>query len=347
MTNNQPLQEVLLLIPCCGSKKGTSPRPQITSASLHDELSLTSIALLDEGRQLTFSRAPNVIDLSSPLLPAVAWYTDKPYCVPGFRQSLDTALRLGVRCLIVSAGYGLLRPDDPIHKYDLKMRQTLGIWRQRLPRILADYVRRNGIRRMFGVLSAKYYEAVAQAENLLADVDVKWFIPSFARGVESGAALTVVPEKVAHGVIDLIDSGFNPGPSWCGEPTPLYGSSRELSAGIMASIHRDIAALKTTKSSGPRATMAGAASPNAEDFRARLDLLLDEADSVGQTYSILTASDLHRQVGGYPGLNHRMANCCQVMLGRMQPGDQILEAPPSGKGASLTIRYRLPRKQAL
>jgi 5-methylcytosine-specific restriction protein A len=48
-------------------------------------------------------------------------------------------------------------------------------------------------------------------------------------------------------------------------------------------------------------------------------------------------------VGGYPGENHRMPVCCEVMRSTMAPGDQVVETPPSGKGAALTIRYRLPR----
>jgi hypothetical protein len=38
-----------------------------------------------------------------------------------------------------------------------------------------------------------------------------------------------------------------------------------------------------------------------------------------------------------------MANCCNVMTEAMQPGDKILSSPLKGKGATLTIRYVLPR----
>ncbi len=345
MTTNQQLSEVLLLIPCCGSKKGTSPAPPMTSAALSEELSPDSLALLDEGRQLAFSSEPNAIDLSSPLLPAVTWYTGRPYNVDGFRPSLDSVLTLGLRCLIVSAGYGLLRPDDPIHKYDLTMQRTLGIWRRRLPRILADYVSRNGARRVFGVLSAKYHEAVAPLERLLPDVAVKWLVPSFGE-TESGAALQVIPEKVAQGVISLIESSFDPGRTWRGELDQPSGSAR--APGSEVSPRRQLASATSYAEKPPTtaATRKAGASPNAADFRARLHLLFEKAGIARQTNLILRASDLHRQVGGYPGPSHRMASCCQVMLGEMQVGDEILGAPPSGRGPSLTIRYRLPRKQA-
>ena len=35
--------------------------------------------------------------------------------------------------------------------------------------------------------------------------------------------------------------------------------------------------------------------------------------------------------------------CCSVMYTEMQEGDEVMEEPLSGQGASLTIRYRLPR----
>jgi hypothetical protein len=31
------------------------------------------------------------------------------------------------------------------------------------------------------------------------------------------------------------------------------------------------------------------------------------------------------------------------MKAEMRPGDEVVNAPPSGKGASVIIRYRLPR----
>ena len=55
---------------------------------------------------------------------------------------------------------------------------------------------------------------------------------------------------------------------------------------------------------------------------------------------------LHRRVGGYPG-NHRMPICCSVMRTVMKPGDEIIASPLKGDdadGASLTIRYVLPRR---
>jgi 5-methylcytosine-specific restriction protein A len=38
-----------------------------------------------------------------------------------------------------------------------------------------------------------------------------------------------------------------------------------------------------------------------------------------------------------------MPSCCQVMYGEQTSFDRVLHAPPKGKGASLTVRYQLPR----
>ena len=49
--------------------------------------------------------------------------------------------------------------------------------------------------------------------------------------------------------------------------------------------------------------------------------------------------------GGYPASdgNHRMPLCVRVMRESMSDGDSVLCEPPSGTGATLTIRYLLPR----
>ena len=38
-----------------------------------------------------------------------------------------------------------------------------------------------------------------------------------------------------------------------------------------------------------------------------------------------------------------MPTCCSVMRGEMTSADEMLAAPPKGKGESVVIRYRLPQ----
>ncbi len=80
-----------------------------------------------------------------------------------------------------------------------------------------------------------------------------------------------------------------------------------------------------------------------EDFRG---ILLDElhrAEQAGAAYIDINSGELHRKAGGYPGPGHRMPICCDVMYDAHSIGDEIIAQPPKGKGAALTIRYKLPR----
>ncbi|NIN92578.1 hypothetical protein GTO36_06275 [bacterium] len=83
--------------------------------------------------------------------------------------------------------------------------------------------------------------------------------------------------------------------------------------------------------------------PTAKDFQSELDSIFASAQQEGKSFIEVKSGDLHRSVGGYPGPNHRMPLCCGVMKRNMKPGDQILQQPPSGEGATLIIRFELPR----
>jgi len=85
--------------------------------------------------------------------------------------------------------------------------------------------------------------------------------------------------------------------------------------------------------------------PTAEDFNLELHRIMLEAMRAGKECAEVNAGELHRRVGDYPGRNHRMPVCCGVMRAALalDAGDVVLAEPPSGLGASLTIRYVLPR----
>ena len=84
--------------------------------------------------------------------------------------------------------------------------------------------------------------------------------------------------------------------------------------------------------------------PSTDEFQAELNEVLKAASQERQAYVDVNAGELHRSVGGYPTPFNRMPACCNVMRKEMKSGDLLLHEPPKGKGASLTIRYRLPRK---
>ena len=86
--------------------------------------------------------------------------------------------------------------------------------------------------------------------------------------------------------------------------------------------------------------------PSANDFRVKLRACFEQAEQAGESTLEVNAGQLHREVGGYPTRsgNHRMRTCCLVMMSEKVERDRIRAMPPSGWGASLTIRYRLPRE---
>ena len=83
--------------------------------------------------------------------------------------------------------------------------------------------------------------------------------------------------------------------------------------------------------------------PEREDFKAALLTEFNEAQRRGAGAVEVQSGELHRKVGGYPSTNHRMPVCCGVMRSEMHGDDEILSQPPKGKGATLKIRYHLPR----
>ena len=85
--------------------------------------------------------------------------------------------------------------------------------------------------------------------------------------------------------------------------------------------------------------------PTADEFRQELYKVMHEAVKRGKGYIDIDAGELHGRVGDYSGPNHRMPDCCQVMKAAIAADyeDVILHEPASGQGASLTIRYVVPR----
>jgi hypothetical protein len=85
--------------------------------------------------------------------------------------------------------------------------------------------------------------------------------------------------------------------------------------------------------------------PTADDFRNELHAMFYEAFRDGQAFIDVNAAELHRRVGEYPGHGHRITVCCDVMRRSMDEdvGDKIIRRPRGGRGATLTIRYVLPR----
>ena len=83
--------------------------------------------------------------------------------------------------------------------------------------------------------------------------------------------------------------------------------------------------------------------PDREDFDRELQILLHDASARGLLHVEISAGQVHKLAGAYPGRSHRMPVCCARMRAAMRNGDKIAYAPPKGNGARLTIEYLLPR----
>ena len=83
--------------------------------------------------------------------------------------------------------------------------------------------------------------------------------------------------------------------------------------------------------------------PTKAEFTAELRARFRRAAERGADEVEINSGELHRSLGGYPGTNHQMPSCCHAMHDELRSGDEIVSSPPSGRGASLTIKYRLPR----
>ncbi len=83
--------------------------------------------------------------------------------------------------------------------------------------------------------------------------------------------------------------------------------------------------------------------PTTDDFAEAISAKLREAGRRGAGHIDINSGELHRELGGYPGPRAAMPSCCNALYAARRLGDEILSQPPKGKGASLTIRFKLPR----
>lgn len=190
------LTDTLLLIPCSAGKSG-GPEPGLPVRRLAELLGPEASRALTQGRTLAFARNGVTLEQTSPVRPALAWYSGQPYRQPRFRELLGEAMERGLHCLIISGGYGLLLPEEPIHRYGAYLpTQTLTVWRERIPMILRDYVQRHEITRTIGVFSSAY--ATVIPDDLTGDD--RRDVPHLDE-TDTGSAQTVVPRKIGESLV--------------------------------------------------------------------------------------------------------------------------------------------------
>jgi len=83
----------------------------------------------------------------------------------------------------------------------------------------------------------------------------------------------------------------------------------------------------------------------ADDFREKFESIFSFCNENGIEEIVINAGKLHRAMGDYPDpQEHRMATLSTVMRSIMEGKDREVTSPQKGKGASLSIRYSLPRR---
>jgi len=203
----------LLIFPCSASKEGHATTKPIPSARIKDFISRKSANELLAAWDKVFKdkKTETSIMLDSPLVQALALYTGNQFRVRDFKDRVAEAIRSGIHCLIISGGYGLIRAEEPIHSYETTITDTKKYWKGVIPEVLADYIERNQISRVFIGCSSSYV-GILKKGGWSGDAEVFWCIPRLPKG--AGGAMVKVPKLTGERVVELIDSGFKPDKRW-------------------------------------------------------------------------------------------------------------------------------------
>jgi hypothetical protein len=111
--------------------------------------------------------------------------------------------------LIISGGYGLLHPFEPINWYNANMSTTRSLWRPILTRIILDYINNNNISRIF-VSCAEGYLKALNMQQWAAGNNVYCYIPRLRA---SQGARVRVPKMTGRAIFNLI-ANMIPQPPW-------------------------------------------------------------------------------------------------------------------------------------
>ena len=79
--------------------------------------------------------------------------------------------------------------------------------------------------------------------------------------------------------------------------------------------------------------------PSAWEIQNRLAAILNFARQSGQSYIDVESNNLQKQLANFSSSDRSMSVCRDVMIKLMRPGDSILQESPTGKRATLAVRY--------
>lgn len=142
------ISNTLFVLPCSGSKRQGGRRTAACGTSVLRSL---PCGLAAELRTRRFENAPRTKLDESALLPAAERYIGTLYRTAG--DALDVLAGSGAGLLIVSGGYGVVCPTEPIGWYDQQFRNAM--WPNGVvARCLAAYADATGATAVVGLLSA-------------------------------------------------------------------------------------------------------------------------------------------------------------------------------------------------
>jgi len=172
------MPNILIIIPCCGSKKQGGHSKYNSANSIFNYLSPDAQKhLLELRRQLfEYFNIESGPEIQSPIKPSTLYldafqrYTGTHSQIYGriTRQSWDKLQKSGgLNLVIISALYGLLMFNEPIQDYNITMKNKIGSstlktwWRKNgLGQILKDYVLNQDIKVVKNLLSIDYNDAI-------------------------------------------------------------------------------------------------------------------------------------------------------------------------------------------
>jgi|Deesub1362A_J573_1020465.scaffolds.fasta_scaffold00057_96 hypothetical protein len=242
-----------------------------------------------------------------------------------FRLNKEYAIRFGDKWMILSAKYGFIEPEFVIHEnynatFSDPKTNPIGIEKLK-NQVLEKKLHNFDI--VIVLAGKEYADLVTQAFSDSQTLVIKPFEGLGGIGYMMRAVRRAIDNNSPFSITTYLESpGIN---TRLGD---VYGRLREKQREPPCRLKRP-------------ATERGF--PTSRDFEFALRAVLKDAEKRGEKWVDVISGDLHRIVGGYPGPNHRMSLCCKTMYSEMRLGDEILYSPSSGKGATLRIRYRLPR----
>jgi hypothetical protein len=203
------VSRTLIILPCSSTKY-----PADQPVFRPDEYESLADLLPDTGHQLQRARdhiGRAYIDSASPIQAAIDYYQGYLYGTSRLKYLLAELCRAGVNsCLILSGGYGLLLPNEPIHDYDRSMVDSR--WRRAgLGNCLAEFIRCQSVTTVVGFVGQRTPYAAFLAKTNWREVGLPlgtsfgYFSPEFEG---SGGAQVNVPRALGQACATYLQEGL-------------------------------------------------------------------------------------------------------------------------------------------